>query len=120
LALWIAKADALPNDWQIPHTQIVWASGLQTWRRLATRGIWVNGSAEGWGEQESPKIEQLAAQAINWLKLTHADSLAESEMPTLTTYHLTPRAEALDLRGRRCFFWSSGSSFMHALTHHPG
>jgi hydroxymethylbilane synthase len=118
-ALWVAKADALPDHWQLPHTQLVWASGLQTWRRLAARGIWVNGSAEGLGEQEAPNIEQLAAQTLEWLKLTHADSLAESDMPTLATYRLTPRTEAPDLRGRRCFFWSSGSSFMHALALYP-
>lgn len=119
LALWVAKADALPDHWQIPHTQIVWASGLQTWRRLAARGIWVNGSADSLGEQEAPNIEQLASQTLKWLKLTHADSLAESDVLTLATYRLTPRAEVPDLSGRRCFFWSSGSSFMHALARYP-
>lgn len=118
-ALWVAKADALPEHWQLPPTQLVWASGLQTWRRLAARGVWVNGSAEGLGEQEAPNIEWLASPALRWLKLTHADSLADSAMLALATYRLTPRADVPDLRGRRCFFWSSGSGFMHALTNQP-
>ena len=36
----------------VPADQVVWASGVQTWKRLARRGVWVNGCAESLGEQE--------------------------------------------------------------------
>jgi len=118
-ALWIAKADALPVDWQIEPQQIVWASGVQTWKRLARRGVWVNGSAESLGEQESPEIETLAGSDLNWLKLTHESGYTDGETPALATYRLVPRNETVDLRGKKYFFWKSGSTFEHALQLNP-
>ena len=117
-ALWLAKADALPEDWLIDASQIVWTSGLQTWKRLTQRGIWVNGSAESLGEHESPRIEILVGSAIEWLKLTHSEGY-EGEMPVLATYRLVPRNGLLDLKGRKHFFWKSGSTFEYALSQNP-
>jgi hydroxymethylbilane synthase len=118
-ALWIAKADALPDDWRVEPGQFVWASGVQTWKRLARRGVWVNGCAESLGEQESPGIEMLAGSALNWLKLTHESGYTEGEMEGVATYRLVPPDEGIDLRGKRYFFWKSGSSFEHALSRNP-
>ena len=117
-ALWVAKADALPDDCAIEPRQIVWTSGLQTWKRLAARGVWVNGSAESLGESESPVIEALVDGKLEWLKLTHAQGFA-GDLPTLATYRLTPRNGAVDLRGKKHFFWKSGSSFEYALSQNP-
>lgn len=114
--LWIVKADALPDDWNVESKQLVWASGVLTWTRLARRGVWVNGCAESLGEHESPRIETLAGSALNWLKLTHDDGYADSEMESRATYRLVPRKQSLDLDGKRYFFWSSGSSFEYALS----
>ena len=118
-ALWIAKADALPDDWRIKTDQMVWASGVQTWKRLARRGVWVNGCAESLGEQESPRIETLAGSAVNWLKLTHESGYTDVDMPSVGTYRLVPKDESVDLSGKKYFFWKSGSSFEYALSKNP-
>ena len=118
VSLWIAKSDALPEDWTIGVRQIIWTSGLQTWKRLAKRGVWVNGSAESLGEHEPTRIETIAGSEIQWLKLTH-DRGYEGDIPTLATYRLKPRDGRLDLTGRKHFFWKSGSSFEYALSQHP-
>jgi hydroxymethylbilane synthase len=118
-ALWIAKADALPDDWQVPAGQIVWASGVQTWRRLARRDVWVNGCAESLGEQEPARIETLAGEPLNWLKLTHEGGYTDGEMPVAATYRLVPKRAGIDLGGKRYFFWTSGSSFERALKLNP-
>ncbi len=120
--LWIAKASALPDGWQIAPTQRVWASGWETWRKLATRGVWVNGCAEGLGEHEPTQIETLHGAPLAWRKLTHVASHTESTMPVLATYELHPRAEEAQPSGMNqaeYFFWSSGSAFQHALTLQP-
>ncbi|HYW69728.1 MAG TPA: hypothetical protein VE961_01760, partial [Pyrinomonadaceae bacterium] len=117
--LWIAKADALPDDWHIQPDQLVWASGVHTWKKLARRGVWVNGCAESLGEQESPRIETLAGQAPDWLKLTHEDGYTDGAMPALATYRLVPKADIVDLRGKQYLFWRSGSAFEHALSQNP-
>jgi len=118
-ALWIARADALPDDWSPGIGQIVWASGVQTWKKLARRGLWVQGCAESLGEQEPPKLETLAGGNLTWLKLTHAGGYDEGAMSTLATYRLMPNDQKVDLKGKTYFFWKSGSSFEHALSLNP-
>ena len=115
-ALWIAKADALPDHWNIEGAQIVWASGVQTWKRLARRGVWVNGCAESLGEQESPQIETLAGAPVRWLKLTHESGYTDGEIEALATYRLVAKEATVDLSGKKYFFWKSGSSFEYALS----
>jgi hydroxymethylbilane synthase len=114
-ALWIAKADALPNDWPMDASRILWASGVRTWKRLARRGIWVNGCAESLGEQEPANIEELAGEQLAWLKLTHADGY-DNAMPILATYRLVPKDGQIELKDKAYFFWKSGSSFERALS----
>jgi hydroxymethylbilane synthase len=118
-ALWIAKADALPDDWKIEADKIVWASGVQTWKRLARRGVWVNGCAESLGEQESPRVDTLAGSDVNWLKLTHESGYTDGDIHSVGTYRLVPKDESIDLSGKKYFFWKSGSSFEHALSGNP-
>jgi hydroxymethylbilane synthase len=118
-ALWIAKADALPDDWRPGAKQILWASGVQTWKRLAQRGVWVSGSAESLGEHEPQNIDTLAGKNLKWLKLTHAAGYDEGTMPVLQTYRLVAKDRHLNLQGKKYFFWKSGSSFEHALTLNP-
>ena len=118
-ALWIAKADALPENWSTDRQQLIWASGVQTWRKLARRGFWVNGCAESLGEHESPRVETLAGGPVEWLKLTHESGYTEGRMQTLATYRLVPKGESIDLRGKKYFFWTSGSAFAYALSQNP-
>jgi len=118
-ALWVAKAFALPKDWRSEENQIVWASGIQTWKRLADRGVWVNGCAESLGEQELPYLDTLVGGPLNWLKLTHDRGYTEGAIPMLATYTLLSNSENNDLKGKRYFFWKSGSSFEQALSLNP-
>ncbi|MBI1765293.1 MAG: hydroxymethylbilane synthase [Acidobacteria bacterium] len=120
--LWIAKDSALPADWVVPPTQLIWVSGWETWRKLAARGIWVNGSAEGLGEQENPRIAALPGRAPAWLKLTHAESDTAGGMKTLATYRLLPDAAAptwQQFEQVEYCYWSSGSAFQRALELYP-
>jgi hydroxymethylbilane synthase len=116
-ALWIVKADA--NYWSPSQGQIVWTSGLQTWKKSARRGNWVNGCAESLGEQEPPNLDTLAGRKLNWLKLTHTEGYDEGALPTMATYRLVPNNKNVDLKGKTYFFWKSGSSFEQALSLNP-
>jgi hydroxymethylbilane synthase len=117
--LWVAKADALPEDARVPHSQLVWTAGSKTWLKLVSRGIWVNGSADGLGEQEDARIETLAGGPVNWTKLTHANASSENGVRALATYRLIPKADAPNVDGKQYFFWSSGSAFERALSLNP-
>lgn len=47
--LLVSKAEALPSDYDASVNQVIWCAGSTTWQKLAQRGLWVHGSAEGLG-----------------------------------------------------------------------
>jgi hydroxymethylbilane synthase len=114
--LWVSRAEALPAEWSLARGPIVWASGSQTWRRLAARGIWVHGCADGLGDDERPAVDHLAGRDVRWMRLTHDRApLPES----LATYHVEmPLPEDLPVRSH--FFWTSGELFTQAIRRWPG
>lgn len=115
-SVWVARAEALPSNWPVTDNWLIWTAGLGTWRRLAHRGIWVNGCADGLGDDEEPDVDALAGRAIKWRRLTHDQS---GDPDAVATYSVTQELPS-DLAGRSHFFWTSGSAFRRALTAHPG
>lgn len=115
--LWVAKAEAYPED--LRFTGLVWTAGLQTWKKLAQRGVWVNGSSEGLGEDEDPRLEILFAAKPRWAKLTHTGAPQEPGKEILPTYQVEVSAQDWKLGEREAFYWNSGSQFLAALQHEP-
>lgn len=113
--LWVARAEAMPTHWQIePHTY-VWAAGSQTRRRLAARGVWVHGSADGLGDEERPPIDTLAGREVLWVRLTHS---GVSTSDALITYVADAELPD-DLPARTHFYWMSGDLFTRAIERWP-
>jgi hydroxymethylbilane synthase len=111
----VSRADALPDTWTLPEDAIVWAAGGTTWRRLAARGVWVNGSADGLGDDESADADLLAGRRLDWISLTH-DRV--SRPGALATYHVEyPLPD--DLASRSHFYWTSGDVFQRAIARWP-
>jgi hydroxymethylbilane synthase len=112
----VARAEALPESWPVSANpdRLVWVAGGTTWRRLAARGIWVNGSAEGLGDDE-PAVRWLAGRPVAWHRLTHA---GVDEPGALATYEVDV-ALPPDLASRTHFFWMSGTAFRRALDKWP-
>lgn len=115
--LWVAKADAYPEN--LKFTGHVWTAGLQTWKKLAERGVWVHGSSEGLGEDENPQLEILLGQQIHWAKLTHQGAPQEPGKEILATYRVEALAQEWSLGAREAFYWRSGSQFLAALQKEP-
>lgn len=116
---WVARAGALPASWTLDESRLVWTAGLKTWGRLAARGVWVHGSAEGLGEDEEPRAEVLANCATHWVKLTHDRAEAQQKLTRLATYRLVATGAPPDLSGYTHFFWTSGSRFLEAVERQP-
>jgi hydroxymethylbilane synthase len=113
--LWVARAEALPTHWQIdPHTY-VWTAGSQTRRKLASRGVWVHGSADGLGDEERPPINALAGREVSWVRLTHS---GVSTPDALNTYVADAELPD-DLPARTHFYWMSGDLFTRAIERWP-
>lgn len=112
--LFVARAEALPQ-WKLGD-EILWGAGVETWQRLAKRGIWVHGCQEGLGEK-IPAIEALLGKVPNFTKLSHDRSENTSVFPVLATYRLVPRDFALPEADS--YFWMSETSFLRALELYP-
>lgn len=126
--LMVARETAWPENFSAAENSIVWTAGLRTWKKLAERGVWVSGSAEGLGEAEASRIETLQGcernQKLDWVKLTHEDSASnddtEAGLRTCATYRLIKKMSELpELKNRSHFFWNSGSAFERALELEP-
>jgi hydroxymethylbilane synthase len=114
-ALRVARAEALPESWSVPCNVLVWAAGGTTWRKLAARGVWVNGCADGLGDDEAPNVDLLAGRPVSWLDLTHDHAPRPN---ALATYHVdVPLPD--DLGRRSHFFWTSGELFRQAIDRWP-
>ncbi|HKW00855.1 MAG TPA: hydroxymethylbilane synthase, partial [Vicinamibacterales bacterium] len=114
---WVARAEALPEAWTVTGNRLVWAAGSTTWRKLAARGIWVHGCADGLGDAEPPGIDALAGYHVAWHRLTHR-AAASADPDALATYEVH---ESLpdDLPSRTHFFWTSGTQFLQAIERWP-
>jgi hydroxymethylbilane synthase len=121
-AIEVAKAQAWENK---DFSGILWASGLETWRKLAQRGFWVHGSQESFGEQDSSRPQFDFYKKLRWGKLTHSKkkdyvSLSQEHFITpIDAYELIEKKKfSVDSRVK-CFFWRSYSLFEKALRDQP-
>jgi hydroxymethylbilane synthase len=114
---WIARAEALPETWTIGPERLVWTAGTTTWRRLAARGVWVHGCADGLGDDEPPAIDALAGRAVTWRRLTHERAVSDDRTAIATYVVDDPLPD--DLSTRTHFFWTSGTRFKEAVARWP-
>lgn len=113
--LWIARAEALPNQWRVDPDTLVWAAGSQTRQKLAARGVWVHGSADGLGDEDRPPINAIAGRDVTWVRLTHAGVAAPDALSTYVADTELPD----DLPARSHFYWMSGELFTRAIERWP-
>ena len=113
--LWVTRAEALPPAWDVTPDRLVWAAGVRTWERLAERGVWVHGCADGLGTAEHAAIDLLAGRQPHWRRLTHAAAQIPGALATYRVENVWPD----DLARRSHFFWSSGTQFQRAIERWP-
>lgn len=122
VAAFIAHSRALPDH--INSTTRLWASGATSWFKLAERGLWIEGCADGFGFDF---IRALLAQPVlrlpplpEWEVYTHADATEGwTDMHACPTYRLIPNPppEAIaELAAADVIIWSSAHQWraMHA------
>ena len=95
----------------------MWTAGSTTWRRLAARGVWVHGCADGLGDDERPPVDALVGHPVAWHRLTH-ESAALQDPTAIATYAVDDPLPD-DLPSRTHFFWMSGSRFSEAVARWP-
>ena len=114
--IFVSRGNVLENIKTISKTNIVWTSGVETWKKLASEGIWVNGTSDSMGENENPPIGLFGK--VKWFKLSHLDA-KEKKLELLPTYQLVPKKLPKDIEKNSHYFWMSASSFKLVLKKFP-
>ena len=79
--IYVSRSNAIESPNLLDDSNIVWTSGVDTWKSLAQKGYWVNGTSDSLGENNSP--EESLFEEISWLKVSHKDlSLIHISEPT--------------------------------------
>jgi hydroxymethylbilane synthase len=112
--LFLAKEYALPENYN-QEGQVIFTSGTSSWKKLASRGIWVVGTSESLGEPFGRELSSLFGRELNWLKLSHTKAPGKF----LATYELTPKIELPTTGDKNYFYWMSASQFNLALKNSP-
>ncbi len=115
--IWISRKSALPFNSKISNSNIVWTSGIKTWKSLAKKGIWVNGTSDGMGEDMNPNIKSI--NNYPWIKLTHSLSPESAIKNKIITYKLIKKKINHNLKDKKYFYWMSFSAFKYALEKNP-
>ena len=115
--VWIARSSALPLDTNINSTNIVWTSGIKTWKSLTDRGIWVNGTADGMGEDFDTNISNLTSNP--WIKLTHELAPKTKIKNVIHSYNLKELPIDENIVNKKFFYWMSSTAFSYVLKTNP-
>jgi hydroxymethylbilane synthase len=116
-AVFVAHRRAWPQSEnnEIKVGTALWVPGVETWRALAKRGVWVEGCADGLGWAQ---IEGLLAEPWltlpppqQWTILTHAQAAREWECgQVIATYQSRDAGEGPPADATH-IYWASGAQF---------
>ena len=115
--IWISRESALPKNINISSTNIIWTSGIKTWKALVKRGVWVNGTSDGMGEDFNPNISTLIQ--FPWIKFTHNLAPKTTISNVLATYKLKEIPIKENLNDKKFFYWMSSTAFNYAVRVSP-
>jgi hydroxymethylbilane synthase len=119
----VSRANALQSNFTQQDGQLIWTAGLTTWKKLAQRGYWINGSNEGLGDELFQQINFLPFYTDNfqsWVKLTHNKTPTEFQnLPIIETYSLNRLDTNIEWKKKKVCYWKSGSAFLQALKEYP-
>jgi hydroxymethylbilane synthase len=119
IGLFVARSEAWPDGYTARPGQIIWSAGIDTWRRLAARGIWVHGSDESLGEGGAAALKTLFPRVQRWVKFSHEQGYDSPFSEKVATYRLERCTPLADLTGRTHFYWRSGAQFYDYLQANP-
>ena len=114
--LYISRASSIEKGISIDLSNVIWTSGIENWFKLAKKGIWVNGTSDSLGEDQSKPSSLL--KRVNWFLVSHIDSESKDKK-LIATYKLVPEKDIENLSKYSHFYWMSISSFKEALKKFP-
>jgi hydroxymethylbilane synthase len=92
----------------------IWVSGMKSWHKLASQGIWVEGSVEykGYDHFQTFRNKQLLRMKLSTAFLTHFESSINDKDTTLiATYSHSFKSIPQKILNATHLYWSSGLPF---------
>ncbi len=117
-AIYVAKTEA----WSLSEKfdGLVWASGNETWKKLAKRGVWVYGSNESLGEAEDTRVDHFFTTALKWGRLSHDHADPRGNKKHLNGYSVNLILDTTQLpQTKSAFVWMSSLEFDMAFKKFP-
>ena len=116
-AVYVAKAEAWNFESQL--NALVWTSGIETWKKLAKKGIWVTGSNESLGEYEDKRIQHYFEKDLNWARLSHDAASPEGSKKHIGSYRVQIEVEEQSIDPKAAYLWMSPIEFDVAIKKYP-
>lgn len=118
-ALIVTKGNLLKPNGVKP--QLIWTSGVETWKQLAQQGYFVSGSYDSHGESLAPEIDVLFGTKPKWKKLTHNKGHSKKWAKTVKLYQVdySGFGQLGALKNKTHFYWSHGDLFLTSLKRFP-
>ena len=116
VGIYISRSNAINDSDLIDKSNSIWTSGIETWKSMAKKGYWVNGTSDSLGEDNS--LAEDPFRKLDWLKVTHEDN-QDDPKKSVATYKLEPLKINQRIKDCDYFYWMSASSFKLALQVFP-
>lgn len=96
----------------------VFVSGLNTWKKLIKKNIWVNGSLDLMGEEQY--VDNLfKEQNLERIWLTRKGIEGPKKFKTLQTYELETQIDQKSFLNKSGYVWMSGELFCECVSKYP-
>ena len=74
----MSRKNVLDNIEYIDSSNILWTSGINCWKNAVSRGYWINGTSDSFGERRSINIENFLSKNVSRYKLSHDKSSSDN------------------------------------------
>ena len=119
--IYLSRKNVLDKVKYIDNSNILWTSGINCWENAVSRGYWIHGTSDSFGEWETSNIENFLSKNLPKYKLSH-DKSSSDNYELIPVYKLTIKKNIkknINLNDKTHFFWMSPLQFDLALDLFP-
>ena len=119
--IYLSRKNVLDKVEYIDSSNILWTSGINCWKNAVSRGYWIHGTSDSFGERRGINLENFLSKNLPRYKLSH-DKSSSDNYKLIPVYELTVKKNIkknMNLNDKTHFFWMSPFQFDLALDLFP-
>lgn len=106
------REDSVPSDFIFQDDDLIFCSGVQTWKKLSKRGLWVNGCFDSLGVSQYPELFDRGRKRY-WF--TRSGVAAPRDFELVESYSLTWEMTNCYFKEKTYYAWMSGELLKECL-----